>query len=62
MSALAVGGFSRILEVVEQRSPMHRNVTGEDVGRSAVFLLSDLASGVTGEILHVDCGFSAMAL
>lgn len=62
MSALAVGGFSRILERVEQRAPLKRNVTGEDVGRSAVYLLSDLASGVTGEVLHVDCGFSAMAL
>lgn len=62
MSALAVGGFSRILEIVEARSPLRRNVTGGDVGGAATFLLSDLSSGVTGQILYVDCGYSSIGL
>lgn len=62
MSALAVGGFSAILDVVQQRSPLRRNVTGKDVGDAAVFLLSDLSAGVTGQNLYVDCGCSAVGL
>ena len=62
MSALAVGGFSQILEWVEKKAPLRRNVTGTDVGETAVYLLSDLASGVTGQNIYVDCGFSTMGL
>ena len=62
MSALAVGGFSQILDVVEQRSPLRRNVSGKDVGDSAAYLLSDLSAGVTGQVLYVDCGYSAIGL
>jgi len=62
MSALAVAGFAEILEWAERKAPLGRNVTGEDVGRAAVFLLSDLSSGVTGQVLHVDCGYSAVGL
>lgn len=62
MSALAVGGFSDILGWVEQKSPLRRNVTGGDVGDTAAYLLSDLSSGVTGQNLYVDCGYSAMGL
>ncbi len=62
MSALAVGGFSRILDHVEERAPLRRNVIGREVGDTAAYLLSDLSSGVTGQIVHVDCGYSAMGL
>ncbi len=62
MSALAVGGFSDLFDWVERRAPMKRNVTGSEVGESAVYLLSDLSLGVTGQTLFVDCGFSAVAL
>ncbi len=62
MSALAVGGFSEILGWVEKKAPLRRNVSGKDVGDSAVYLLSDLSAGVTGQTLHVDCGYSAMGL
>ncbi|MCZ6611257.1 MAG: enoyl-ACP reductase [Planctomycetota bacterium] len=62
MSALAVGGFSQILEWVEKKAPLRRNVTGTDVGETAVYLLSDLASGVTGQNIYVDCGYSTMGL
>jgi enoyl-[acyl-carrier protein] reductase I len=41
-------------------SPMRRNITADEVGRTSMALLSNLASGITGEILHVDCGFSIM--
>jgi enoyl-[acyl-carrier protein] reductase I len=62
MSALAVGGFSQILDWVEKKAPLKRNVTGEDVGNTAAYLLSDLSSGVTGQNIHVDCGYSTMGL
>ncbi|MHC5113830.1 MAG: enoyl-ACP reductase FabI [Planctomycetota bacterium] len=61
MSALAVGGFAQILEVVAQRAPLRRNVTGGDVGGAAAFLLSELGAGVTGQTLYVDCGYSSIA-
>ena len=62
MSSMAVGGFSSILDWVEQKAPLKRNVTGNDVGDSAVWLLSDMSSGVTGQTIYVDCGYSAMGL
>ena len=62
LSAMGVGGFSKILEWVEKKSPLHRNVSGREVGETAVYLLSDLASGVTGQTIFVDCGYSAMGL
>lgn len=62
MSALAVGGFSQILDWVQHKAPLRRNVTGNDVGDTAAYLLSDLASGVTGQVLHVDCGYSAIGI
>lgn len=58
LAAAGIGGFSKILKFVEQNAPLRRNVTTEEVGNVAAFLLSDLASAVTGEILHVDSGFS----
>ncbi len=62
MSALAVGGFSEILGWVEKKAPLRRNVRGSDVGETAVYLLSDLASGVTGQNIYVDCGYSVIGL
>ncbi len=62
MSSMAVGGFSQILDWVEQKAPLRRNVTGEDVGDSAAWLLSPHASGVTGQTIYVDCGYSSMGL
>jgi enoyl-[acyl-carrier protein] reductase I len=60
LAAAGIKGFSKILSVVEGTAPMRRNVTIEDVGNVAAFLLSDLAAGVTGEITHVDNGFHAV--
>ncbi|HEX4325897.1 MAG TPA: enoyl-ACP reductase FabI [Burkholderiales bacterium] len=58
LAAMGIGGFSKILKFVEENAPMRRNVTVDDVGNVAAFLLSDLAAGVTGEITYVDNGFS----
>jgi enoyl-[acyl-carrier protein] reductase I len=58
LAASGIKGFSKILDVVAQNAPLGRNVTIDDVGNVAAFLLSDLASGVTAEIIYVDGGFS----
>jgi enoyl-[acyl-carrier protein] reductase I len=58
LAAAGIGGFGKILKFVESHAPLRRNVTTEDVGNAAAFLLSDLAAAVTGEILYVDAGFS----
>jgi enoyl-[acyl-carrier protein] reductase I len=61
LAASGIKGFGRILDYVEQTAPLRRNVTIEEVGNVAAFLLSDLASGVTGEITYVDAGFNTVA-
>ncbi len=61
LAAAGIGGFSKILNFVEKSAPLRRNVTIDEVGNVAAFLLSDLASGITGEITYVDCGFSTVA-
>jgi len=61
LAAAGIGGFSKILHFVERTAPLRRNVTIDEVGNVAAFLLSDLASAVTGEITYVDCGFSTVA-
>lgn len=58
LAASGIKDFGKILSVVEANSPLKRNVTIDDVGNVAAFLLSDLASGVTSEITYVDGGFS----
>ena len=60
LSARGVPGFTDILHVYEQRAPLKRNITHEEVGKAGLFLLSELASGITGEILYVDAGFHIM--
>jgi enoyl-[acyl-carrier protein] reductase I len=49
-----------MLELYETFSPLRRNITEDEVGKAAMFLLSNLSSGVTGETLHVDCGYHIM--
>ena len=58
LAASGIKGFGKILSVVAQTSPIRRNVTIDDVGNVAAFLLSDLAAGVSAEIVYVDGGFS----
>jgi enoyl-[acyl-carrier protein] reductase I len=58
LAASGIKGFGKILSVVAETSPIRRNITIDDVGNVAAFLLSDLAGGVTAEITYVDGGFS----
>jgi len=58
LAASGIKGFGKLLGVFEENSPLRRTVTIDDVGNVAAFLLSDLASGMTGEISYVDAGFS----
>lgn len=56
LAASGIGGFGKMLKAAVAKAPLKRNVTLEDVGKTGLYLLSDLSSGVTGEIIHVDCG------
>ncbi len=62
LSAMGVSGLEEILDHVVKKSPLHRNVDGDEVGKTALYLLSDLSSAVTGENIHVDCGYSIVGL
>ena len=61
LSASIVKGFKDKVDLQQIAAPLRRNVTGEDVGNAGLFLLSDLAHGVTGQVLYVDCGYGIMA-
>ena len=60
LAARGIHGFTEMLKKHAEKAPLKRNVTKEDVGRAALFLLSDLGSGVTGETLYVDAGYRIM--
>jgi enoyl-[acyl-carrier protein] reductase I len=62
LAASGIGDFRYIMKWNEYNSPLRRNVTIEDVGGSALYMLSDLASGVTGEIHHVDAGYNVVGM
>jgi enoyl-[acyl-carrier protein] reductase I len=62
LAASGIGDFRYILKWNEYNSPLKRNVTIEDVGKSALYLLSDLSSGVTGEVHHADCGYHVVGM
>ena len=62
LAASGIGDFRYILKWNEHNSPLGRNVTTDEVGNSGVYLLSDLSSGVTGEIHHVDSGYNVMGM
>ena len=62
LAAAGVGNFGKLLAYNAHHAPLRRNVTIDEVGNAAVFLLSDWASGVTGEIMYVDGGFNTTAL
>ena len=61
LAAAGIGGFSKILNFVEQSAPLRRNVTIDEVGNVAAFYFSALSSAITGEVTYVDCGFSHVA-
>ncbi len=61
LAARGIRGFTEMLKKHEEKAPLKRNITKEEVGRAGLFLLSDLSSGVTGETLMVDAGYSIVA-
>ena len=61
LAAAGISGFGKMLKFFEEQAPMRRLVTQEEVGNVAAFLMSDLASAVTGEVTYVDCGFNVIA-
>jgi len=58
LASRGIGDFNSILNTVTQRAPLHRNIEQNEVGNTALFLCSSLASGITGEVTFVDCGFN----
>lgn len=60
LSARGVPGFTDFLKLYPERAPLKRNITHEEVANTALFLLSDLASGITGEVVYVDAGYHIM--
>lgn len=62
LAAAGIGNFGKLLGYNEKAAPLRRNVTIDEVGNAAAFLCSDLASGITGEVLYVDAGFNTTAV
>lgn len=62
LSAKGIKDFGTILDVVEEKSPLHRNVTAKEVGDCCTFLFSDMSKAITGEVIHVDNGFSVVGV
>ncbi len=62
LAARGIPGFTEMLRLYEQQAPLKRNIAQDEVAKAALFLSSDLASGVTGEILHVDAGYHIMGI
>ena len=62
LSAMAVGGIDEMFDHTEKKAPLKRNITAEEVGNCAVYLLSDLSTGTTGETIYVDSGFNIVGL
>ena len=62
LAAAGISDFRSMLKQVEERTPLRRNVTIDEVGNAAAFLCSDLASGITGDVLYVDTGYHILGL
>lgn len=62
LSARGIKDFDVILDVVEQRAPLHRNVTIKEIGDTVTFLFSNMSNAITGEVIHVDNGFSSVCV
>lgn len=62
LSAKGIKDFGTILDIVEEKAPLHRNVTTREVGDTASFLFSSMSSAITGEVIHVDNGFSTVGV
>ena len=62
LAASGISGFSEILKIVSERSPLKRNISVDDVSNTALFLVSNLANGITGQTIYVDAGFNIVSV
>ena len=62
LSSSVIPGIREMIDATQKFAPLRRNITGDDIAKSTVYLLSDLASGVTGEVLHVDSGYHVLGM
>ena len=62
LSAKGIKDFSSVLTVVEEKSPLHRNVTVEQVGNVSAFLLSNISDSITGQVIYADSGYNIMGI
>ena len=62
LASSGVGGMKSLLRLNSEQTPLRRNMTLDDVSGAALYLLSDLSSAVTGEVHHVDCGYSTTGM
>lgn len=62
LAAMGISGFREMLKVIPQKAALKRNIDADEVGKTSLYLLSDLSSGVTGEVIHVDAGYSIMGM
>jgi enoyl-[acyl-carrier protein] reductase I len=62
LAASGIAGFRKMLNYVGERSPLRRNVSQDEVGQTALWLCSDLSSGVTGEVIYVDAGYHILGM
>ena len=62
LSSRVISKYRDMKRIHAERSPMQRNITHEEVAKTALYLCSDLSSGVTGEVLHVDTGYNIMGI
>ncbi len=62
LASSGISGFKTIFSHIEERAPLHKNVTTEEVGKTATFLASEMSSGITGEVMFVDCGYNIMGI
>ena len=60
LAARGIAGFGDMLKGQAERAPLRRNIEPAEVGRTALFLASDLSTGITGETIYVDCGYNIM--
>ncbi len=62
LASSGISGFKTILSTIEERAPLRRNIVQEDVGKTGLFLASDLSLSITGEVIHVDSGYNIMGI
>lgn len=62
LAARSIPGFTKMRGMAAERSPLQRHVEVNEVANTALFLLSDMASGITGEVIYVDCGYHIMGM